>query len=126
MSNAFTDARNQVKTAVVAGIPNTFTVVPERATPPMAWVAPGDPYISYEGATFGGEILRFEVVVVASGGVNETQADELDDLIASALDALAADDELFVVDVGQPGRIAIGTGKYLAAAIAVQIQIRRT
>lgn len=125
MTNAFTDARTKVKAAVAVGVANTFTVVPERATPPMAWVAPGDPYITREGATFGGEILRFEVVLVASSGVNETQADELDGLITTAMDALDLDDDLHVLDVGQPGRITIGTGKYLAAAIAVQLEIHR-
>lgn len=117
--------RDTIQAAMqVAGL-HAFSVVPERAVPPMAWVAPGDPYVTREGATFGGEIVRHEVVLVAPAGVNEVMAGELDELIVTALDALEANPDLFVSDVGQPGRIQINGQQYLAAAIAVSTEIRR-
>lgn len=124
--SAFLQVRTDVAAALTAGGMHAFTNVPEVATAPMAWVAPGDPYVTREDATFGGEIVTCEVVVVASAGTNEYQAEELDDLIVTALDALEAAG-IDVTDVGRPGRVTISATNqtHLAAAIGTRTEIHR-
>lgn len=124
MTNALTLARAAVKDALTTGGMNAHVILPERVTPPLAWIAAGDPYITREGANFGGEIVHHEVVVAVGAGVNEVKAEGLDDLILKALDALDAAD-LHVSNVGQPGTVSIGGQKCLAVAIDVQTEIHR-
>lgn len=104
-----------------------FSTVPEKAAPPMAYVGPGEPYLTPEGAAFGGHIARLQVVLVASAGVNDTRADELDAMVDTAVAAL--DDlpgEPLDYEVGRPGEIAINGQPYLGVAINVTTEIPRS
>lgn len=126
MTNALTDHRTLLRDILSdAGIDHAFVIVPERVTPPFAYVGPGLPYVTYEGATFGGMIAHFAVGVVASKGTNEVAAEELDDLVLRVLDAVAADGRYQVNEVDNPGRITLNGQTYLACSIDIQTEIHR-
>jgi hypothetical protein len=99
--------------------------VPAKVTPPFAFVGPGFPYVTYEGATFHAFIAHFSVGVVAGRGTNEAAAEELDDLVLQVLDAVAADGGFQANDVERPGRISLNGQEYLACTIDIQTEIHR-
>jgi hypothetical protein len=125
MTNTLTEVRVLLKAALeTGGVDNVYVVAPAKAAPPMAYVGPGAPYITYEGATFGGEIVRCDVVVVAGRGTNDKAAEDLDLLVLSVIDSI--DPAMFQVnDVGRPGRVNINGQEYLATSIEVQTEIHR-
>jgi hypothetical protein len=125
VSNVLTDLRVAIKATLDAAGFRTFITVPSQVTPPCAFVSPADPYLTREGATFGGEIVRHRVVVVTSAGINDTTAESLDALLLTALDALYASDDWDVDSVGSPGPIAINGSQYLAVPIELQQEIHR-
>ncbi len=83
---------------------------------PCAFVGPGDPYLSGEGAGFGGWLASLVVVVVAGPGDNQAQADQVDALILQALAALESTGH-DVATVDAPGRVALQGGSYLGAVL---------
>ena len=122
---ALGDVREAIKATVAAqGFP-TFTTVPTTVTPPCVFVAPNEPYLTRQGATFGGEIVRHQVVVVTGRGVNEVAATSLDDMLLRVVDALYSNDEWLVGDVDRPGQITLNGQAYLATAIDVDQEIHR-
>lgn len=126
MTVTFSGVRTDLKDLLVAAGFSAHTVIPERVAAPFAYVAPADPYITREGATFGGEILHHYVVLVVGRGVNEKLADDLDTQLAQALDALDASDAHFVREVEQPGSITIAGQAHVGVAIAVDTEIHRS
>lgn len=125
MSNTLSDLRDAVKATLDAAGLRTFATVPDKVTPPCAFVSPGDPYLTRDGATFGGEIVRHRVVVVTTAGVNDRTAQALDGLILQALDALYVSDDWDVESVGSPGSITLNGQSYLACAIELAQLIHR-
>jgi hypothetical protein len=126
MTNSLTDHRTILKDLLVAGgLEHTFVIVPPKATPPMVFVGPGSPYITYEGATFGGVIAHFDVGIVAGKGTNETAAEELDEMVLEVLDAIRAAGTFQANDVDRPGRINLNGQEHLACSIDVQTEIHR-
>lgn len=128
MTNALTEVREKLATVLTDVGLHAFKTVPDRAVPPMVYVAPGSPYVSYEGAAFRGEIVRCNVIPVASRGTNDGAAEELDDLVLKVLDALRQReglDEFLVNDVGLPGQVTLNGQQHLAVAIEVQTEIQR-
>lgn len=123
--NAVSERREALQAALIAAGVAAFATKPERVTPPFAFVGPGEPYLTTDGATFNGEILQLEVVVVVKPGVNETRATELDDLILLALDAASGAD-FAVRDVGRPGQISLGGQAHIAAVLTVETEINRS
>lgn len=125
MSNALTQVRSDLAGVLTAAQMFAFVTVPESARPPLTFVGPGSPYVTYEGAVFGGEIVRCSVVVVASTGTNDVAAEELDAMVLTVLDAIAETDAFLVGDVDQPGQLAINGQPHLAVSIEVQTEIHR-
>lgn len=119
------DHRTAITAALDAVGITAHTVVPERWAPPGVFVGPGDPYISREGMTFGGEIVRYAVTLVVASGTNEVRAAELDALILRALDALYGLEDFDVADVERPGQVSINGEAHLATSIDVTTQIHR-
>lgn len=124
MSGELAEVRARLRNALTDAGLSAYATVPERVTPPLVFVGPGDPYVTTESANFGSEIVRCEVVVVASPGVNNTTADELDGLILTAFDAAEAA-QFAVESVERPGRITLGGQQFIAAAITVWTEIHR-
>lgn len=125
MTNVLTQLRLDLQAALKAARLNAFLTVPDKATPPMVYVAPGDPYLSFDGANFGGQIARHQIVAVARAGVNTAAAEAIDELALEVLDALSDLDDHLVTEVGQPGQITINGQQHLALAVSVETEIRR-
>lgn len=128
MSNALTEAREKLRDLLKAAGLHAFTVAPNPATPPFAYVGPNEPYLDYEGAGFGCVIARFQVGYVARPGVNEKTAEDADDGVLQILAALREnpdDPHGFVVEgVDRPGQITLaGQGNHIAAPINVAIEL---
>ena len=121
MSNPLTGVRAAVKDALTGAGLHAFTHLPERVTPPFAFVGPRDPYVTHNDAPFGAEFVNNQVILVSGKGTNEAAAEELDQMVVTALEALGEQ----AGDVGFPGRINIsGSGEFLAVAIDVTHEIR--
>ena len=107
-----------------AGIKAYVTKPTKGLTFPLAFVAPGDPYITTDGATFGSEILNFDIVLVPRAGITEERANELDDLILTAFDAALAAD-FGAARVERPGSITLNGQEYVAAVITASTELHR-
>lgn len=105
---------------VAALVPIGVTVydhAPERLTPPAALVVHGSPLVQ-AGDSFGSRLVRFEVWIVSRLGANARMTTDLDTLIDSTIDALAADDWT-VESVSQPFDYAVNSATYLSSTITV-------
>lgn len=120
--SALVAKRTELKDALTAAGFFAFSTLPEVAEPPMVYVAPAGPYVSLEGATFGGVIVHHQVIVVAGPGVNEQRADELDQMVEGVLAVIA--ELVGTLEVGRPGSIDISGQPYIAAAITTETEIR--
>ena len=98
-----------------------YSHAPERFTPPAALVVHGSPLME-AGDSFGSRTLRFEVWVVSKLGANARMTTDLDELIDSTLDALAAD-SWTVENVSQPFDFAVNAATYLSATITVSTNV---
>lgn len=128
MSNPLSDVRAAIADALTAAGLQAYKTVPDRAVPPLVYVAPGNPYVSYEGATFNGQIVRCYLVPIAARGTNDVNAEQLDELVLQVLDAVRAAPELaeFTLgDVGQPGQVPINGQSHLGVDIEIQTEIHR-
>lgn len=125
MTNPLTDARKGLAQVLTDAEVSAFAIPPAKAAPPFAYVGPGLPYLTFEGAQFGGRIANLSVVVVAGKGTNEMAADELDELILKVVNAIEATDDYRVIDVDNPGRLKINGQEQLATSMTVQREIPR-
>ncbi|WP_372733609.1 hypothetical protein [Nocardioides sp.] len=139
MANVLTEARTHLAGIIKDADIRAYTTVPEDllaldpdelegALYPMVYVAPGEPYLSFEGATFGGALVRCNVVVVAEPGATDDRADDLDTQLLAVIAAVDADPdrEWVVVKVEQPGQIEIRNQAHLAASVEYLREIRLT
>lgn len=126
MTNELTQVREDLKALLTAAEFFAFTTVPERAVPPMAYVAPGFPYMSYDGASYGGGVIvRCNVVVIAKRGTNDVAAEALDDMVLRVIDAVDGSEDFLVSQVDIPGQISINGQLHLGVSIEVQREIQR-
>ena len=103
-----------------------FTTEPDKATPPLVFVSPGYPYVSHEGAfAIGTRRANLIATVVASAGVNDVQADELDDLVLRVLDLVDRSRTHYITLVDRPGRITLNGQSYLACNVEVARDLPR-
>lgn len=125
--SVYADQRRQIRDVLTEAGINAYATAPERVTPPCAFVGPGDPYITRDGAGMGAEIVRHAVTVVVAAGVNDQRADDLDEFIGTVLDALESlfDDGFDVGDVDQPGSVSINQQAHLGTVIAVSRETER-
>lgn len=101
-----------------------FSIVPEKVIPPFAYVAPDEPYLEYPGEAglaFGEALVRHRVGLVVAAGVNEVEADALDEFV---LKVLAIDLSPHVIEaVDEPGQVRINGQTHLAAVVHLSIPI---
>lgn len=115
------DARAELVAALDGLDAKVTDHVPERLNPPALMVVHGSPFLE-SGDTFGSAVVRFEVWVVSKLAANARMTDELDVLIESTIEALAAD-SWAVERVEQPFTYAANGGSFLASTIAVTTSI---
>lgn len=121
--NDLTAVRERVAAAVTAACSfDAHTHVPEVVTPPVAFVAPSDPYLTGDGVRFGEVRVNIDLVLIAGAGSNEAQADELDCMVLEAL--IALDDGFTTGDVSRPGQITLNGQSFLAVVIDCGALIR--
>jgi len=121
MSNALTELRERLKTALESADLNAFHIVPEKATPPLAWAGPSDPYVTGEGASYGCILVRHEITIAAGKGVNEVIAAQVDDMLLKVL-GLIPDD--FAVEATTVGRVEVNGQRYLGAVVNLLTEIQ--
>ena len=124
MSNALADARAALRDLLGGEAANVYVAVPNVVSPPCTFVAPGAPYLTHEGAAFGGAIAHYSVVTIAGRGTNEASAEALDGQILGLIALIEGSDDFLLEDVQQPGQISISGQNYLAASIEVQTEVR--
>ena len=112
-----------MKTALADVGLSAFSTTPDVAAPPLVYVGPGAPYVTREGAAFGHVIAHNQVVVVASPGVNEATADELDQMVVDTLIALEDAEVVDTFSVGRPGAVVLDGQEYLAVGIDTTTEI---
>jgi hypothetical protein len=96
--------------------------VPGRITPPIIIIDNAPNYVT--SSTLGGEYqLNLELVCIAATADNETATEQLDGLIASALQALEGIAYAAFTGVNQPYTLTTNNADYLAANIAVSLVI---
>lgn len=100
-----------------------FSELPEKVTPPFLSVGPGDPYVEFEGATFGHRRVRLLATIVGDVGTNDVRVAELDAYIVAIVEALDASDDYLVFQVDQPGQIAINGQAHLGATVQAFTEI---
>lgn len=98
------------------------TYMPERVTPPLAVVAPADPYVERpEGEIpFAHVRVVMSVFVIGDKGTASTATDQIDTLIGTACEALA--DE--TTEVSAPALVTVNGHEYLGAVLTARRIIR--
>lgn len=115
--------RVELRDALSAASFHAFSTKPETVVAPVIFVTGAEPYVSLEGASFGGSVIvHHQITVVASPGINEETADELDELIEGVLAVIG--DLVDTYEVDRPASIALGLQEHPAAAITTTTEIR--
>lgn len=123
MSDSLADLRQGLADLLsAAGIPAVASV-PEVIDPPLAFVAPDDPYVDFDGGTFGEAIAHHQVVLVVAAGDNDVQIGDLDEMVLAVLGAYQSGQlgDHVVVDVQQPGQLSINGQAHLAVGISTVV-----
>lgn len=111
------DLRTELTTALEPLDINTYAYLSGRAALPSAMVLAGSPYIE-SGEAFGEHLVRFEVWISAQKGDNDSETDQVDQLIEAAMKALQTDG--WVVEaVSQPFDFQINNGSAFTTSITV-------
>lgn len=102
---------------------NAFDHVPERVVPPVAVVLPDQPYVIGDGEgdppTMCGTFrVRLRVNVLGGRGTNDQAANQLDQLLTTAL--LALESAGFDVgDVAEPAEVELNGAGFLGTVISL-------
>lgn len=123
MSNQLAGVREGLQVSLEGAELRVFTIVPEVYTPPAIILEADDPYISLEGAVFGGFLVHHRLIVVGVAGINEVSVADLDERLLKALDAIP--DDHAIDDVARPGRWDVNGQTYPAAVISVHTEVIR-
>jgi len=96
--------------------------VPERIVPPIVIISSGSPYLVTE--TVGNEYrLGLNLTLIAGTATNEQVTEDLDDLIAKVVSALADLGYVILKSVNPPFRLAANSAEYLAVEVNLDLSI---
>ncbi len=120
MTNEITLSKAELKLDLQnAGI-NVLDYVPERIVPPIVIINSASPYLT--PSTIGKEyIMSLELVCVAATATNKQATEKLDELIESVLLSIPRYGR--VLRVNEPFNMQTNNAEYLAANIALEIEI---
>lgn len=120
MTNEITLSKAELKLDLQnAGI-NVLDYVPERIVPPIVIINSASPYLT--PSTIGKEyIMSLELVCVAATATNKQATEKLDELIESMLLSIPRYGR--VLRVNEPFNMQTNNAEYLAANIALEIEI---
>lgn len=124
-TSALATVRSDLATYLGEALPDlqVFAEFPENVTPPFIAVAPGQPYVEFEGATFGHRRVRLAATIVADVGTNDVRVAELDAYIVAVVEAFDASDDYIVYQVDQPGQVAINGQAHMGASVLAFTEI---
>lgn len=120
MSNALEDLRQELVTALNTAQLDAHSPVPEKASPPVTLVGPGDPYISLEEANYGCVVVRHDIVLAVGKGINDVNAAEVDRRFLLALSALPPQ---FNVADSRVGQVSLNGQTYTGGVLSVLTEI---
>lgn len=123
--SALSDLRTGLATALEGADFHAFATLPEDVDPPLVCVAPGDPYVNFEGdagLNFGEAKVRHQLLLVVERGDNDVETDALDSMILAVLAIDFGDHQ--VEEVGEPGPVLINKQVHLGVNIRLSIPIR--
>ncbi len=120
MTNEITLSKAELKLDLQnAGI-NVLDYVPERIVPPIVIINSASPYLT--PSTIGKEyIMSLELVCVAATATNKQATEKLDELIEAVLLSIPRYGR--VLRVNEPFNMQTNNAEYLAANIALEIEI---
>lgn len=120
--------REDLKAVLTDADFHAFTVIPEKVSGAFVAVAPNDPYLAFEpeepDLLYGEVRVRHRLVLVASRGTNDTQADELDEMVLTLLSLADGLAPHVIESVDEPGRITINGQVHLATAVNLSVPFR--
>lgn len=125
---ALTDARARAADVLRAGLGDdvqVFATIPEVVTPPFVAIGPGDPYVEFEGAVFGGMRVRLAVSCIVAPGTNDLQAKALDELLLKVADLIDDTGDFVVEQVQQAGQLAVNNQAHLGATLTALTEVLR-
>lgn len=125
-TNLLTDARGALAVELKTGGLRAFSAYPgeDDVTYPLVYVTGSQPYVTYEGASFGSLLVHCDAIVIASEGDSPSEATELDTQVLAVLDALRVS-EWQVDQVDQPVRVVVADKAHLAVRITCQHEFYR-
>lgn len=119
MVNPLKELRAEIANCLSEAGIRTVDYAATRITPPLAVVQPDDNYISVEsGTTFGAYVVTVQVLVLGPNATAKVAADQMDDLLWSAVNAL--DEEFDIVSVTAPGEARLDNATYFGSIITIE------
>lgn len=100
-----------------------YPEVPEKALPPFIVIAPGDPWLDFEGAPFGHCRVHLDATLVSARGTNDVRAGELRRGAVAIAKIVDDDADFAVTQIGQPGALAINGQEHLAVSVSALTEI---
>lgn len=110
---------------IAAGLQvETIAYIPERITPPVIIVRPGNTYLS--PSTLGAKEWRLslELDLIAATAGNQLVEENLDGLITDLLDALP--DHATLQSITAPTGLTTGNAEYLSSTATIELAINLT
>lgn len=95
-----------------------YAELPEKALPPFIVVAPGDPWLDFEGAPFGYCRVHLDATLITERGTNDVRAGELRRGAVAIAKTVDDDDAFSVLQVGQPGQVSISGQTHLGVSVS--------
>lgn len=117
MANTLRSARDELALLLSAAGVSVFTYLPERVTPPVAVIEPGQPYM-VQGDTFDSFTVRLNVILLAAPASNERATEELDQAICDVIDAV---DTFYADTIDQPSAFSSGGAEYLGTRLEFSV-----
>ena len=109
------EAITEVKEVLEGAGMTVSDYLPERVSPPLAIISPGEPFVE-EGQTFTTFGIRLDVVLVAGRASNEVSTTELYDLIEQAVFNLG---DWSIERVARPYALEANGVQYLATTVQI-------
>jgi len=128
MTNALTEARTSLASALTAKGFRVAPEVPQTFSPPLCWIAPRPPY-RQPGQTFSRKRVSLAIICLAASGTNAAAFAAVDEMASSVADLIDDLDgfRLDAEEIGVPQLYTSAQGQeYLGAAVNVVCEVIRS
>lgn len=122
MTNEITTSKAEFALDLQTAGLDVLDYVPERVVPPIVIISADSQYLVPD--TVGHEYrLGLKLTLVAATAVNEQATEDLDDLIARTVSAIATLGYAVLRSVQSPYRLAVNNAEYLATDLLLDLSI---